>query len=130
MEKRILCAGTFDKFHTGHVSYLKKAKALADKSHLIVIVARDSTSLRIKKKKTINNENSRLKRIKDLEFVDEAVLGFKKNKIIERIVSLKPDVIALGFDQWAKEDWLSNELSKKGLKVKISRMSQHKKEFL
>jgi len=127
MKKRIICAGTFDLLHTGHIQYLKRAKALAGNLELIVIVARDDTSEKIKGKKTVNSEEIRLKRIKDLDFVDEAVLGYGGGRVIDRVISLKPDIVALGHDQWAKEDWLHNELIKKGFDVKIVRMPKFEK---
>jgi len=127
---RVVCAGTFDKLHAGHISYLKAAKELVGKdskerAELIVIVARDSTSERIKGKKTENDEEERVKRVRDLDFVDQAVLGYKsggKEGMVDRVVSLRPDIVALGYDQWAKEEWLERELNDKGLKVKIIRM--------
>ncbi len=129
MTTRIVCSGTFDVLHTGHVEYLKKAKALARDSVLIVIVARDDNSFEIKKKRPKNNENVRLERIKALDFVDEAVLGFELDKIIDRVVSLKPDIIALGYDQWAGEDWLREELRKRGVEVRIVRMGEFERNL-
>ncbi len=130
MKPRIICSGTFDILHICHIQYLKKAKSLADNAKLIVIVSRDSNSEKIKKKKTIHSEQERLKKIQSLDIVDEAVLGFEGDNFIERIVSLQPDIIALGHDQWAKEEWLKEELQKQGLKVKIVRMLKFEREFL
>ena len=130
MKTRILCSGTFDRLHTGHIKYLKAAKNLEKNSELIVIVSRDETAKQIKNKNTINNEKIRLKRIQSLDFVDKAVLGYEKSKILERVVSLKPDIIALGHDQWAKEDWLKENLKKLRLNVKIVRMPKFEKEYL
>jgi len=130
MKTRIICAGTFDILHTGHIEYLKTAKALAQNSKLIVIVARDANSEKIKGKKTINDEQIRLEKIKELDFVDEAVLGFEGNNAIKRVISLNPDIIALGYDQWAKEDWLDGELKKNGVNVKIFRMNKFDKTLL
>jgi len=126
----IVCAGTFDLLHTGHIEYLKSAKALSEDSELVVIIARDKNSEKIKRKKTINNEITRFNRIKKLDFVNRVVLGFKGDKIIDRVLTLKPDIIALGFDQWAKEDWLKKELMKRGLNVKVVRMPKFEKKYL
>jgi len=122
MKTRILCTGTFDKLHTGHISYLKTAKNLKENSELFVIVARDKTSKDIKHKTPKNNEKTRLRRIQLLPFVDKAVLGYEKERILERVKSLKPDIIALGYDQWAREDWL-----KEKLKIKVVRIRKFKK---
>jgi len=129
MVKRIVCAGTFDILHTGHVSYLKAAKALASDSELIVIVARDKNSEKIKGKKTVNKEELRLKRVRDFDFVDRAVLGFGETRIIERVTSLKPDIFVLGHDQWAKKDWLRKELKNRGFDVEIVRMGKFERKL-
>ena len=130
MKKRIVCAGTFDILHTGHVEYLRAAKALVEEAELIVIVARDKNSEKIKGKKSVNGERFRLKKIRDLDFIDKVVLGYEESsRIMERVVSLKPDIISLGFDQWAKEDWLHDELIKKGLDVKVVRMPKFEKNY-
>ena len=123
MKQIIVCSGTFDILHNGHIKYLKAAKALRENLELVVIVARDINSARIKGKETINNEKIRLQKIKALDFVDKAVLGFKdKSMVIDRVVSLKPNILALGHDQWAKEDWLKEEFAKRNFNVEIVRM--------
>lgn len=126
---RIICTGTFDKLHTGHIKYFEAAKKLVENPYLIVIVARDDNSERIKKKKTINDQETRMNRLKAMNIADEVVLGYEKDKIIDRIVDLKPDIIALGYDQWAKEEWLEEELKKRNLSVEIVRMQEFKKKF-
>ena len=130
MKIRILCAGTFDLLHNGHIEFLKKSKSLAENSELVVIVARDDTSEKIKNKSTINNQKIRLSRIKALDFVDNAFLGYEKSRLLERVVSLNPNIIALGYDQWAKEDWLLKELQERGLNVKIVRMPKFDKGLI
>ena len=130
MTTRILCAGTFDIVHTGHVAYLKAAKALAQDAELIVIVARDINSNSIKKKPTINNEQSRLSKIKSLDFVNQAVLGKEKSRMLDTVVELHPDIIALGHDQWPNEQKLKEDLKQKGLNVKIVRMPKFEKKQL
>lgn len=129
MTTRILCSGTFDKLHEGHKEYFRQSKALAKDAELTVIVARDSNSKRIKGKPTINSEELRLKGISELEVVDQAVLGYEGERVIERVISLKPDIIALGHDQWAKEDWLKEELEKEGHIPKIVRMPKYNKDI-
>lgn len=48
MSKKVMVFGTFDIFHKGHEFYFSKAKEYGEE--LIVIVARDETVLKIKKK--------------------------------------------------------------------------------
>lgn len=93
---KVMCFGTFDGLHLGHLSYFKQAKVLGD--YLIVIVARDKTVQKIKNKLPIQNEKTRLKNIKKIKIINQAVLGQLKNKF-EIIKKYNPDIICLGYDQ-------------------------------
>ena len=129
--KKVLVFGTFDILHPGHKYFLKKAKEQAGHEqggYLVVVVARDLTVKQVKKLMPNDNELERLKAVKKLDYVDEAVLGSMgsdKYKIIEEI---KPDVICLGYDQKAFVDNLQTELAKRGLKPEIVRIDAYKPE--
>jgi len=71
--KKVMCAGTFDIIHPGHLYYLSEAKKHGDK--LVVVVARDNTSEKFKGKKPVHSERERLEAVKMLNIVNEAVLG-------------------------------------------------------
>jgi FAD synthetase len=90
--------GTFDIFHLGHLYLFKQAKQLADK--LVVVVARDCNVKKIKGVLPIHNEKERLELVKHIDIVDKAMLGYK-NDVYKVIKKIKPDVIALGYDQEA-----------------------------
>ena len=55
---KIMVFGTFDIFHEGHKNFLKQAREYGD--YLIVVVARDETVEKVKKRLPQNDENSRL----------------------------------------------------------------------
>ncbi len=114
--KKVLAFGTFDIFHKGHEFYLKEARKHSNV--LNVVVARDSTVKQIKGKYPLNNELKRLAVIKNLNYVDNAFLGYEedKYKIIEE---LKPDVICIGYDQNSFTDNLKAILRNRGLNIKI-----------
>lgn len=112
--------GTFDILHPGHTYALKAAKKLGD--YLVVIIARDATVLKVKGKKPLFNEKTRLKNLKQLNLADKVRLGSLGNKY-QVIVEEKPDVIALGYDQNFFVDDLKNIVDKK---VKIVRLKSHK----
>ncbi|MHA1679090.1 MAG: adenylyltransferase/cytidyltransferase family protein, partial [Promethearchaeota archaeon] len=59
--KKVLCFGTFDILHPGHVSFLKQARKYGN--YLVVVVARDENVKKIKGKYPLDNE---LKRIENL----------------------------------------------------------------
>lgn len=118
---KVMAAGTFDLIHMGHIYYLKKAKKLGDK--LVVVVARDSTVRRLKHE-PVTPEEMRLGLIKELKIVDEAVLGHEDD-IYAVLKEIKPDIIALGYDQIHDEGKIKKELKKRGLDAKIVRLPRY-----
>jgi len=117
--RKVMAFGCFDILHMGHYTYLKNARKLGDK--LIVVVARDSTIRKFKKREPVLDEESRRKLVESLKFVDSAVLGSAGDKY--RIIKkMKPDVIALGYDQKQDEDTLKRKLKEMGVKAKVVRI--------
>jgi len=94
--KKVLCFGTFDGLHPGHLSFLKQAKKYGN--YLTVVVARDENVKKIKGSYPFYNELLRLRRIRESKLVKEAILGkiFFSYDIIKEI---NPDVICVGYDQ-------------------------------
>ena len=120
--KTVMCAGTFDIIHPGHLYYLSEAKKYGDR--LVVVVARDETSKEFKGRKPAHNEKERLEAVRTLNVVDEAVLG-KQGNIFNIIGEIKPDVICLGHDQNVQKQQLEEELSKRGIKAEVIRISSY-----
>jgi len=120
--KTVMCAGTFDIIHPGHLYYLSEAKKYGDK--LVVVVARDDTSEKMKGKRPLHNEKERLEQIRSLEIVDEAVLG-RHGNIFEIIQEIKPDAICLGYDQKVQKQELEDELKKRNIKADVIRISPY-----
>ncbi|MBW2963624.1 adenylyltransferase/cytidyltransferase family protein [Candidatus Woesearchaeota archaeon] len=118
--KKAMVFGTFDVLHPGHLSYFKQAKKLGD--YLIVVVARDKTSEKIKGKKPKYGEKIRLKRVKKLQIVDKAVLGFVSD-MFKVIKNEKPAVICFGYDQKVEKN-LMKKIKK--AKIKIKRLKGYK----
>lgn len=125
IKTRILCAGIFDNLIAGHLKYLRECRNLSFNSELLVIIARDSTVERLKGKKPNHNEDFRLMRVKALDFVDDAVLGFENEQILDRIISLQPDIIALGHDHYFNEEGLKNVLKNLGFNIQVIRMPKY-----
>jgi FAD synthetase len=118
---KVMATGTFDLLHMGHIYYLREAKKLGDT--LIVVVATDAT-VRKFKHDPITPQEIRVNLIKELKMVDEAYLGHEDDmySIVEEI---KPDIIALGFDQIHDDTTIKNELKKRKLNVKVVRLPQY-----
>lgn len=117
--KKVIAFGTFDGLHPGHIYYLEKAKKFGE---VIVVIARDSTVRKVKKRKTLLNEKERKKMIESLKVVDKAVLGSKKGKKFGILKKLKPEVIVLGYDQKPSLKELRKELKKMKLKAQVKRI--------
>jgi FAD synthetase len=99
-KKRVVCAGTFDHLHPGHIDFLKQAKALGDE--LIVIVARDENVRRIKGIRP-ENEDYRKANLEKSGIPDKVVLGNLGVNPLSILSELLPDVVALGYDQRVSE---------------------------
>lgn len=114
---RILATGTFDILHPGHIYFLTQARALGDE--LFVIVARDSNITH--KPKPVVPEEQRLEMVNALGIVDKALLGSEKD-MFEPLKQIRPDIIALGYDQRFDAELLEKELAKRGLSANVVRI--------
>ncbi|MDH5807204.1 MAG: adenylyltransferase/cytidyltransferase family protein [Candidatus Methanomethylicaceae archaeon] len=122
MGKRVLASGCFDLIHYGHLRYLEEAKKLGGEgAELIVVVARDSTIIKRKGHPPIMNEEHRRALVEALKPVDKAILGKEDFDIFSIIEEVKPDIIALGYDQKEIEEILLN----KKIGIKIIRLEKY-----
>jgi FAD synthetase len=118
---RVMATGVFDILHPGHLRYLQEARDLGDE--LVVVVATDST-VRRRKHEPVTPEKMRLELVSALKMVDRAYLG-NDGDMFGVVESIRPDIIALGYDQDFKEMDIENALAKRGMKVKVVRLSKH-----
>ena len=140
---KVLVFGTFDGLHEGHLDFFRQAKEYGD--FLIVVVARDSTVKRVKKRGPKYNEQERLKSVLTnrpplcgatgvpagpaRELVNEARLGNEGNNPYKVIEEIKPDIICLGYDQSHFTDKLKQKLKEMSLShIKIKRLKAYKPE--
>ncbi len=115
----VLTGGVFDIIHSGHVYTLMKAKALGDV--LVVSVARDATVLSLRGKPSINNENERATLVGSVRYVDAAVLGSTTDPL-GSLWDVKPDIVAIGYDQKYDEKDLIQKASSRGLAITVKRL--------
>jgi FAD synthetase len=121
----VLASGVFDLLHLGHVRFLEDAKKIGGlNAKLIVIVAKDSTAEKLKGKRPIMNEEQRRTLVESLKVVDEAVLGYEGLEIGEVIEKLKPNVIALGYDQTEMENDVKKIVAKRNIGVSVVRIGK------
>lgn len=129
--KIVLASGVFDLLHLGHVRYLEEAKKAGGRdAEMIVIVARDSTVEKRKGKKPVMSENQRRALVESLKIVDEAILGFEEFSIEKVIEKIKPDVIAVGYDQKSMEQTIKRYMKQKGLNIKVVKINKFSEDEL
>lgn len=122
--KKVMCFGAFDGLHPGHLDFFRQARNHGD--FLIVSVGTDKNVQRIKGKKSLFSEEERLEVVSQCRLVDQAVLG-AQGDFYQEIAKYAPDVICLGYDQWAQEDEVTKELMLVGLpETKVVRLKQYK----
>lgn len=118
---RVLASGVFDLLHLGHIHYLEEAKKLGDE--LIVVVATDKR-VKAQKHEPITPEEMRVEMVGALRCVDKAVLG-SEGDMFDIINDIKPDIIALGYDQAHNEEMIKGILAERGFKnIKVVRLPQ------
>jgi FAD synthetase len=130
-KKVVLASGVFDLLHLGHVRFLEEAKKTGgENAELIVIIARDSTVEKTKGRKPIMSENQRRALVESLKVVDEAVLGYEDFDLGDVIKHVKPDVIALGYDQANVEEATKKYVSNHHLPIEVIRIGKFEEDAL
>lgn len=125
-ETVVFVAGSFDIIHPGHIEFLKWASSLGNK--LIVAVARDSNYRRFKGYSPVFNEDERTRVVEAIRYVYKAIIGSDRD-LFESVVNVKPNVLALGYDQPDPGDIL-NELKMRGLEdIVIVKMPKKIEEY-
>jgi glycerol-3-phosphate cytidylyltransferase len=94
--------GTFDLFHSGHVNFLKHCKKIADK--VIVALNTDEFIERYKGKKPIISYDDRKTVLLSCKYVDDVIENINGEDSKPSILSVSPNIIAVG-DDWAKKDY-------------------------
>lgn len=123
--KIVLAAGKFDILHLGHIAYLEQARELAgEDGELVVVIALDKTIVRERGAPPVFPQEQRRKIVESLKFVDRAVIGLDTNDHTVIVSEIKPDIIALGYDQYTDISSLETHFVKKGLKTKIVRLEK------
>lgn len=119
--KVVLVGGVFDLIHPGHIHTLKAAKAEGD--ILVVVIARTSTAMKIRgKRKIFHDEVLRQELVSSLSFVDLAIIG-REGTLYDTVEYVKPDTIALGYDQAHTEKDVAENCAKRNLNVRVIRLN-------
>ncbi len=115
----VLSGGVFDIIHPGHIHTLNAAKALGDV--LVVVVATDNTSEKMKKRKPLHTQEQRQELVNSLVMVDLCLVG-QEEDIFKTVNHVRPQIIALGYDQIHQEKFIIDGCKKINLEAKVARL--------
>jgi FAD synthetase len=119
--KVVLVGGVFDILHPGHIQTLKAAKSYGDV--LVAVIARTSTARKINSSRVIyHDEVLRKELVSSIKFVDVALIGFESS-LYRTVEYVKPDIIALGYDQAHGEKEIAMNCRKRGIDVQVIRLN-------
>lgn len=96
--------GTFDLLHYGHMNFLKQCSKISDR--VIVSLNTDEFIFKYKNKYPIMTYNERKRSLEGVRYVDEVIpnIGCEDSK--PAILSVHPNIVAIG-DDWAKKDYFA-----------------------
>lgn len=114
----VMCGGVFDVIHHGHVHALNAAKTLGDV--LVVVVASDGT---VKKTKRVMHHDACTRRriVGALGAVDACLVGHDSD-IFASVRAVRPDIIALGYDQTHHTAYIEAGCRRLGLDPRVIRL--------
>ena len=115
----VLAGGVFDIIHPGHIHTLRAAKALGNV--LVVVIATDKTAQKMKNRIPLHNMELRRDLVRSLSMVDLAIVG-QEGDIFKSVELVKPNIIALGYDQIHQEKFITDGCKKIGIDVSIARL--------
>ena len=115
----VLAGGVFDIIHPGHIYTLNAAKALGDV--LVVVVATDNTSEKMKKRRPLHTQEQRQELVNSLSMVDLCLVG-QEDDIFKTVDRVRPQIIALGYDQIHQEKFITDGCNKIELEAKVARL--------
>lgn len=103
MNKVLYTGGTFDLFHYGHVNFLRQCHKLCP--NVIVALNSDTFVTEYKSKPIMNYEERKLSLL-SCPFVTRVIMHEDGYNSKSTILSVKPDIIAVG-DDWMNKDYYS-----------------------
>ncbi len=117
--KVVMLGGAFEIIHPGHIHALSEARDMGNT--LVVVVATDESVERNKGRPPVTNQALRVVLVSSLRQVDLALPG-NKGSIYDILVRIRPDVVALGYDQHHDAEEIVREAAKRGVTTSAARL--------
>ncbi len=121
--KTVMIFGSFDILHYGHLHLFKHAREYGEK--LVAVLGRDTTIRKMKSIDPFHTEEERFEILKQFGLIDEVVLGHEDD-VYKVLKEVRPDIIALGYDQHIFVDRLAERITDFGLDTRIVRLPPYK----
>lgn len=123
-QNRVLVFGTFDGIHPGHLHFLNEAKKLGN---LYVSVASNESVSQRKGRAPRLDMTKRIDEVKATKLAIEVLPGDTTLNQWTALKIVKPDIVAVGFDQFGLKTVLQDVQSTYGFE--IERISELKDEI-
>jgi|CXWL01.1.fsa_nt_gi cytidyltransferase-like protein len=114
--KKVLVFGTFDNLDGEHMFFLSEASKLGE---LYVSVSSDESASQRKGKHPVQNATQRVEGVRKLGIAVDVSEGDKTLNSWTDIKKVRPDIIALGFDQYGLKTALADIQAEYGFDIKI-----------
>jgi FAD synthetase len=120
MLKVVMIGGAFEIIHPGHLHTIEQAKKLGNT--LVVIVATDKTVNRNKGREPVTKQEWRVKLVSAVRGVDVGLPG-GQGSIYDTLEKVRPDIVALGYDQTHNPADIEAEAKRRGLERRVVRLT-------
>lgn len=118
----VMLGGAFEIIHPGHIVALTEARQLGNT--VVVVVATDENVQKNKGRPPVTNQALRVGLVSSLRQVDLALPG-NKGSIYEILLTIRPDIVALGYDQHHSADVIVKEAARRGVQITAARLGTH-----
>jgi FAD synthetase len=116
----VMIGGAFEIIHPGHLHTITEAKRFGNT--LVVVVATDRTVSKNKGREPVTTQEWRVKLVAALREVDVSLPG-GQGSIYDTLEKVRPDVVALGYDQTHNPVDIENEARRRGLELRVVRLT-------
>lgn len=118
--KVVMIGGAFEIIHPGHLHTIEQAKTLGDT--LVVVVATDKNIVKNKGREPVTKQEWRVKLVSAVKGVDVSLQG-GSGSIYDTLERVRPDIVALGYDQIHNPGDIEAEARRRGLDLAVVRLT-------
>lgn len=125
--KTVLVFGTFDRLHPGHEDFFEQAKALGDT--VIVCLTQDIVVSQLKERSPMQLFEDRKRALEERTDIAKVIAGDLEIGAFTVIDNIKPDIIAVGYDQDQLETAIKQWLNENDEKIPVIQLRPFKPEI-